>query len=287
MASLIELIKELREVTGAGMMDCKRALVENDNDINKAKDWLREKGITTAAKKSSRVAAEGLTYAVKAKTHSIILEINSETDFVSRSEKFINLVHEIGDLLLAKAPETKEAADELVNPLITTATVSIGEKLSFRRYQLIKANEDNVSAYIHMGGKISTILVLEKADSELAKGLAMHVTANAPQYISTENIGKGEIEHEKHIQLEAAKNDEKLAGKPEAMLLKIVEGKVQKTFAESTLLEQVYLIDGETKVSKVLKDKGNKVLTFVRFQVGEGIEKRQDDFASEVLNSIK
>lgn len=285
MATLIELIKTLRETTGAGMMDCKKALVENDNDVEKAKDWLREKGITTAAKKSSRIAAEGLTYAVKNEKGAVILEINSETDFVSRSEQFVNLVHEIGNLLLTKAPKTKEEADALVEPLISQATVSIGEKLSFRRYDIIVDATDKVATYIHMGGKISTLVLLEKADEELAKGLAMHVAANAPLYISEKDIDAKDIEHEKHIQLEAAKNDEKLANKSEAMLLKIIEGKVSKTFAETTLLSQIYLLDGETKIDTLLKQKGNAVLKFVRFQVGEGIEKRKEDFAEEVLNT--
>lgn len=285
MASLIEKIKELRAITGAGMMDCKKALVENDNDVDKAKDWLREQGITTAAKKSGRIAAEGLTLAKIGDGKAVIVEINSETDFVSRSENFINLVQKIADLLLDNNPATKEAADELVNPLLTEATVSIGEKLSFRRFEVLPVT-DNAASYVHMGGKISTLVVLEKADEELARGLAMHVAANSPSYVTDKDISKEEYEHEKHIQVQLSKNDPKLNDKPQALLEKILEGKIKKHFSDLVLTDQVYLIDGEKLVSVVLKETGNKVVRFVRYQVGEGIEKRKDDFASEVMDQI-
>lgn len=284
--TLIEKIKLLRELTGAGMMDCKKALQENGEDVEKAKDWLREKGITTAAKKSGRIAAEGLAFAKVANGVAAIVEVNSETDFVSRGDAFKALVDEVLDVVLAKQPATKEAADALIEPLIVQATVKIGEKLSFRRFDVVKAG-DNAASYIHMGGKIATLVVLEKADQELAHGLAMHVAANNPSYITTADIKPAEYDHEKHIQLELAKNDPKLADKPVAMLEKILEGKIKKHFSDLVLVEQTYLMDDSKKVEAVLKEKGNKVLKFVRFQVGEGIEKRQEDFASEVLGQIK
>lgn len=284
--TLIEKIKLLRELTGAGMMDCKKALQENGEDVEKAKDWLREKGITTAAKKSGRIAAEGLAFAKVANGVAAIVEVNSETDFVSRGDAFKALVDEVLDVILAKQPATKEAADALIEPLIVQATVKIGEKLSFRRFDVVKAG-DNAASYIHMGGKIATLVVLEKADQELAHGLAMHVAANNPSYITTADIKPAEYDHEKHIQLELAKNDPKLADKPVAMLEKILEGKIKKHFSDLVLVEQTYLMDDSKKVEAVLKEKGNKVLKFVRFQVGEGIEKRQEDFASEVLGQIK
>ncbi|MFA5486162.1 MAG: translation elongation factor Ts [Bacilli bacterium] len=284
--TLIEKIKLLRELTGAGMMDCKKALQENGEDVEKAKDWLREKGITTAAKKSGRIAAEGLTIAKVSGEHAAIVEINSETDFVSRGDAFKALVEEILDLLLAKKPATKEAADELINPLIVEATVKIGEKLSFRRFEVVKVGK-NAATYIHMGGKIATLVLLEREDAELAHGLAMHVAANNPSYISASDISQAEYDHEKHIQLELAKNDPKLADKPVAMLEKILEGKIKKHFSDLVLADQAYLLEDTKKVSAVLKEKGNSVVKFVRYQVGEGIEKRQEDFASEVLGQIK
>lgn len=284
--TLIEKIKLLRELTGAGMMDCKKALQENGEDVDKAKDWLREKGITTAAKKSGRIAAEGLTIAKVSGEHAAIVEINSETDFVSRGDAFKALAEEILDLLLAKKPATKEAADELINPLIVEATVKIGEKLSFRRFEVVKVGK-NAATYIHMGGKIATLVLLEKEDAELAHGLAMHVAANNPSYISASDISKAEYDHEKHIQLELAKNDPKLADKPVEMLEKILEGKIKKHFSDLVLADQAYLLDDTKKVAAVLKETGNKVLKFIRYQVGEGIEKRQEDFASEVLGQIK
>lgn len=285
--STLELIKVLRETTGAGMMDCKKALQETNNDLEAAKDWLREKGITTAAKKQARIAAEGLTVAKVAAKHSVILELNCETDFVARGEAFIDLLNQLADLLLEKVPANKEEADKLIDPLLVEATVKIGEKLSFRRFELVEVCDCKVSAYIHMGGKISTLVVLDKPNAELAKGLAMHIAANAPRYINLSDVSEDEISHEKAIQFEAAKNDEKLVGKPQAMLEKIIDGKVRKTFAEVALLEQIYLLDGVTKISDVLKQNGNSVVSFFRFQVGEGIEKKKDDFAAEVMAATK
>ncbi|MGE4342349.1 MAG: translation elongation factor Ts [Bacilli bacterium] len=287
MATLIELIKVLRETTGAGMMDCKKALQETNNDVEAAKDWLREKGITTAAKKQTRIAAEGLTIAKVNAKHSLVLELNCETDFVARGDAFIELVNLLADLLLEKLPATKEEADALVNPILVEATVKIGEKLSFRRFELVEVDASRAFAYVHMGGKISSLVVLEKANEELARGLAMHIAANNPRFINLADVSPAELDHEKAIQLEAAKNDEKLAGKPVAMLEKIIEGKVRKTFAEVALLEQVYLLDGVNKVADVLKQNANSVQAFYRFQVGEGIEKKKDDFAAEVMAATK
>ncbi len=287
MASLIELIKILRETTGAGMMDCKKALQETNNDVEAAKDWLREKGITTAAKKQARIAAEGLTIAKMSDTHAVIAEVNCETDFVTRGDDFVALVNNVADVLLAKLPATKEAADDIIQPLLVEATVKIGEKLSFRRFELIEVEPTNAFTYMHMGGKISSLVVLDKANEDLARGLAMHIAANAPRYININDVSEEEVQHEKAIQLEAAKNDEKLANKPAAMLEKIIEGKVRKTFAEVALLEQVYLLDGTNKVAEVLKTDANRVKVFYRFQVGEGIEKKKDDFATEVLEASK
>lgn len=284
--SLIEKIKLLRELTGAGMMDCKKALQENGEDVEKAKDWLREKGITTAAKKSGRIAAEGLAFAKITNGVAAIVEVNSETDFVSRGDAFKELVEEVLDLVIANKPASKEEADKIIEPLIVSSTVKIGEKLSFRRFVVAEVG-NNAATYVHMGGKIATLVVLGKEDAELAQALAMHVAANNPSYITAGDIEQSEFDHEKHIQMELAKNDPKLADKPVAMLEKILEGKIKKHFSDLVLLDQAYLLDDSKKVEAVLKEKGNSVLKFVRFQVGEGIEKRQEDFASEVLGQIK
>lgn len=286
MASLIDKIKELRELTGAGMMDCKKALVENGEDVDKAKDWLREQGITTATKKSGRIAAEGLALAKIEDGYAAIVEVNCETDFVSRGDDFKALVNTVLDLLLKHKPANKEAADAIINPLLVEATVKIGEKLSFRRFELVKV-EDRGATYIHMGGKIATVVLLDKKNDELAHGLIMHIAVNSPSYITTDDITEEDYNHERGIQLEITKNDPRLADKPEKMLKNIVEGKIRKYFSDLVLAEQTYLMDDTKKVDQALKDLDNKVLVMFRYQVGEGIEKRQEDFAAEVFGQIK
>ena len=288
MASMIELIKELRDRTGAGMMDCKKALEASGSDVEKAIDWLREKGIAKAQAKASRIAAEGLAGVITNGNEAIIAEVNCETDFVSKGEKFHKLVDDVMDVTLKGKCADIEAAKEATKSLFTDATVSMGEKLDYRRFNIVnKTSTQGFGAYIHMGGKIATLVVLEKDDAELAKGLAMHIAANAPKYVSESDIPAEVIEHEKAIAFETAKADPKLAGKPEQMLQGIVMGKVKKVLSESILLSQAYLLDGEKSVAQVLKEKGNSVLKFVRYAVGEGIEKRQDNFAEEVMKEIK
>ena len=288
MASMIELIKELRDRTGAGMMDCKKALEATGSDVEKAIDWLREKGIAKAQAKASRIAAEGLAGVITNGNEAIIAEVNCETDFVSKGEKFHKLVDDVMEVTLKGKCADIEAAKEATKSLFTDATVSMGEKLDYRRFDLVsKSGEQGFGSYIHMGGKIATLVVLEKEDAELAKGLAMHIAANAPKYVSESDIPADVIEHEKAIALETAKADPKLAGKPEQMLQGIVMGKVKKILSESILLSQAYLLDGEKSVAQVLKEKGNSVLKFVRYAVGEGIEKRQDNFAEEVMKEVK
>ena len=287
---IIELIKVLRERTGAGMMDCKKALEECDCDIEKACDWLREKGIAKAAKKASRIAAEGLTY-VKSCDHcgkAIIIEVNSETDFVAKSDAFKELVEEVARIILHDEIPTVEEAKEnaQIKELFTNATVKIGEKLDLRRFEIVKLNEgEGFGTYIHMGGKISVLVVVNKASDD-AKGLAMHIAANNPSYISKEDIPAEVLAHEKAIQMEAAKTDEKLANKPEAVVEKIIEGKVNKQLAETTLAEQEYLLEPGCTVGNFLKQRDLKVARFIRYMVGEGIEKRKDDFAQEVMSQI-
>lgn len=289
--ALIDLIKQLRDRTGAGLMDCKAALLNNDEDLDKATDWLREKGLAKAAKKADRIAAEGLalTKTCEKCGKTVILEVNCETDFVAKGDAFKALVEDVAGQILENEPKDVEAAKELTTGLFTDATVKMGEKFDLRRFEVIERGNNFVYSYIHMGGKIAVVVVLDKEDAELGKGLAMHIAANNPSYLNTEAIGSDAIEHETKIQLEAAKQDPKLAGKPEEMLKKIIGGKVNKYFAEMVLVEQPYLLDTESgkKVGQVLQEKKANVLKYVRYQVGEGIEKRKDDFASEVMSQMK
>ena len=266
-------------------MDCKNALAATGDDVDKACDWLREKGIAKQAKKADRIAAEGLVTIAKCDEcgKAVIVEVNCETDFVAKSDPFKALVNECADSVLKNDVKTNEEAISLNEKLFTDATVKLGEKLSFRRFRKVeKTGAQGFGTYIHGQGRIGVIVLLEKEDPELAKGLSMHIAANNPKYVHMDDIPQDVIEAEKKIQLETCKNDPKLASKPEQALANIVKGKVNKIFSESVLDDQAYLMDGEKKVSQVLVEKGNKVVSFVRFAVGEGIEKRHENFAEEV-----
>ena len=289
MASNIELIKILRERTGAGMMDCKRALDETNNDVDKATDWLREKGIAKQAKKADRIAAEGLALIEKCCCGAAcVCEVNCETDFVANSDPFKALVSECCKKALSTKPADVAALSEAVKAEFTDAAVKLGEKLTIRRFDIVYTNEgEGLGTYIHQGGKIAVIVRLEKDNPELAKGLAMQIAANSPKYVLESDIPASVIEAETKILLEASKNDPKLANKPEAALANIVKGKVHKILSESVLAEQDYLLDPSKKVGDVLKAADNKVLQFIRYQVGEGLEKRHDDFAKEVMAQVK
>ena len=278
------LVKELRDKTGAGMMDCKKALTECNGDINAAVDWLREKGIAKAAKKQSRIAAEGLCEVVVAGNHAYVYELNSETDFVAKNEKFITLLQEIGAICVKLGAEDAETVlNNGGEELIVNATATIGEKISLRRVcKLTKTDSQVFGFYKHMGGKIATVCVVEGAEEEVARDMSMQVTATKPLYLAKENVPADYIEKETHIQLELCKNDEKLAGKPEAALVKIVEGKVNKGLKEVCLLDQAFVKDPNLTVSQYLQGKHSSMVEFVRYEVGEGMEKRNDDFAAEV-----
>ena len=288
MASMIELIKELRDRTGAGMMDCKRALEATNSDVEKAIDWLREKGIAKAQAKASRIAAEGLSAVKVSGDKAAIVEVNCETDFVSKGERFHQLVEDVLDVTLKEEPACINCAKKATEKLFTDATVAMGEKLDYRRFEIVKkAANQEFGAYVHMGGKIAVLVLLEGGDAELAKGLAMHIAANNPTYISEEDVPADAIEHERGIQVELMKQDPKLANKPAEMLAQIADRKVQKVLSESTLVAQDYLLDGEKKVGQALKEKSAKVVKFIRFAVGEGIEQRVDNFAEEVMAQAK
>jgi len=288
MAATIELIKKLRERTNAGLNDCKKALEANNCDLDKACDWLREQGITKSAKKADRIAAEGLADVTANGNDAVILEVNCETDFVAKGEKFHKLVNDIRDNLVANKPGCVECATKNMTALFADATVAMGEKLSLRRFELIKKNDNECfGTYLHMGGKIAVLVIINKNDKELAENLAMHIAANNPTYICSHCVPKNVIEDEKKIALEAAKGDAKLMSKPQAIIEKIIEGKVNKTLSEVILHEQAYLLDDSKKVSQVLKEKDVSIIKFLRYQVGEGIEKRKDDFAAEVMAQAK
>ena len=288
MALNVALIKQLRDRTGAGMTDCKKALEETNNDIEAACDWLREKGIAKAAKKSGRIAAEGTTYVLTSGNDAVILEVNSETDFVAKSDAFKDLVKEVANILLDKKPAHVEEAKEVTKELFTNATVKIGEKLDLRRFEILhKEDNQTFGSYIHMGGKISALLVLNGDNAEAAQGIAMHIAANRPTYLTTNDIPAEAVAQETAIQMEASKQDEKLANKPANVLENIIKGKVSKYFAESVLVEQDYLLEPGTKVGAYLKNHSLSIIKFVRFETGEGLEKRVENFAEEVQKQMQ
>lgn len=287
-SSVIELIKVLRERTGAGNMDCKKALEECGMDVDKAVDYLREKGIVKAAKKASRIAAEGITDIKQHENKAIIVEVNCETDFVAKGKIFGKLVSDLSQLVLDKDFVDIDSAREDAKSTLLDASIALGEKLDFRRFKTIeKTSKEHFGTYIHNGSKIGVIVVLDKKDDEVAQGLAMHIAANAPIYICKCCIPESVREHERKIALEVAKEDPKLQGKPESALKNIIDGKVNKILSEQTLLEQMYLMSNEETVGQYLEKKKINVLEFVRYLVGEGIEKRQDDFADEVMSQVK
>ncbi len=287
--SLIDLIKVLRDRTGAGLMDCKGALLANDCDLEKASDWLREKGLAKAAKKADRIAAEGLALAVKCPSCGkvVVLEVNCETDFVAKGDAFRAFVEAIAGVILKNEPKDVEEAKGLCSELFADATVKMGEKFDLRRFTIIPQENNVIGSYVHMGGKIAVAVSLSGGSDEVAKQIAMHIAANNPQYLTVNDVPSDAREHELSVQKEAAKNDPKLAGKPEPVLEKILEGKINKYFAEMTLEAQPFLMDDSKTVGQFASEKGVKILSFVRYAVGEGIEKRKDDFASEVMSQAK
>jgi len=284
-----ELIKDLRDRTGAGMMDCKKALEANDNDIQKAIDWLREKGIAKAAKKADRIAAEGLATIVIDGNNATIIEVNCETDFVAKNEKFQTLTKTIANAINNVEVNTLEEAlaikvgEETVNEIIVNATASIGEKLSLRRFtKLIKKDTETFGDYIHMGGKIGVLIVTENTNEEVAKDVAMHTAAMRPRYVRREEVDASELERESAILKEQAINE----GKPAEIAEKMVAGRINKFYKEICLEEQEFVKNSDVSVGKYVSNNGGKIVTMTRYEVGEGMEKRNDNFAEEVMNQI-
>ncbi|WP_246939856.1 translation elongation factor Ts [Bacillus pinisoli] len=291
MAVTAQMVKELREKTGAGMMDCKKALTESNGDMEKAIDYLREKGIAKAAKKSDRIAAEGLAVIETQGNEAVILEVNSETDFVAKNEGFLNLTRELSSHLLKNKPASVEEALEqtmdngaTVGEHINSAIAKIGEKLTLRRFTVAtKTDNDSFGAYLHMGGRIGVLTVLEgTTDETVAKDVAMHIAAVNPKYVDRSAVTEEEIQREREVLTQQALNE----GKPENIVAKMVEGRLGKFFEDICLLDQSFVKDPDQKVRKFVESKGASVKSFVRYEVGEGIEKRQDNFAEEVMSQV-
>ena len=283
------LIKELRDLSGAGLMDCKKALEANDGDIDKAMDYLREKGISKAAKKASRIAAEGLSTVVIDGNNACVVEVNCETDFVAKNEKFVNLVNTIAKTIVNSDVNTMEEAEALsceegtISDYVTSMTATIGEKISFRRFKkLTKTDSQNFGSYIHMGGKISVLTLIEGANEEVAKDVAMHSAAMRPSYIRREDVPAEETEKEMNVLKEQAMNE----GKPAEIAEKMVQGRINKFYKEICLEEQEFVKDSDKTVGQFVKDNGGSIVDMVRFEVGEGIEKREDNFVEEVMSQI-
>ncbi|MBE1553434.1 translation elongation factor Ts [Sporosarcina limicola] len=287
-----QMVKELRGKTGAGMMDCKKALIEVNGDMEAAIDFLREKGLSSAAKKADRIAAEGITSIHVDGNEAIILEVNAETDFVAKNEGFQTLVKELAEHLLATKPATVEEAVEskMSNGLsvadhISNAVAKIGEKLTLRRFEIrTKTANDAFGPYLHMGGRISVLAILEgSTDAEAAKDVAMHIAALNPKYVSRDQVSEEEVDRERKILTEQALNE----GKPENIVAKMVEGRIGKYFEEICVLDQAFVKNSDQKVRDFVKSTGGTLTEFIRYSVGEGIEKREENFADEVMNQVK
>jgi len=283
------MVKELREATGAGMMDCKKALSECNGNMDEAANWLREKGIAKSAKKESRIAAEGLANIYVNGNKAVILEVNSETDFVSKNEEFKAMIDEIGNAILNSDAKTMDEALALkssegtVQDLIVAKVAKIGEKLSFRRFEVIeKTDADNFGAYLHMGGKIAVVVVTEGATEEVAKDVAMQAAAMKPRYVFTEDVPAEVVEEEKKVLKEQAMNE----GKPAEIAEKMVAGRINKFFKEICLTKQAFIKDGDIDVETYVKNNKGTIKSMVRYEVGEGMQKREDNFAEEVMNQV-
>ena len=284
------MVKELREKSGAGMLDCKKALTEANGDMEKAIDWLREKGIAKADKKASRIAAEGLAQIFIDGNKAVVIEVNSETDFVSKNSEFTDMLNAIGNAVLKSNATTLEEALEVetdgqgkVSELIVNKTAKIGEKLSFRRVEVVnKTDEEVFGSYLHMGGKIATLIVCDGTTEEVAKDVAMQAAAMKPLYLQESDVPEEEVAREREVLTEQAMNE----GKPKEIAEKMVEGRIKKFFKEICLVDQAFIKDGDIDVKTYVKNNGGTVIKMVRYEVGEGMEKREDNFAEEVMNQV-
>ncbi len=287
------LVKELREKTGAGMMDCKKVLTETDGDIEKAIELLRERGIAKAAKKSDRIAAEGVVAAYVSEDRKLgsVVEVNSETDFVGKNEEFRNFVADVAEQIAKENPSNVEEllkqksikdSTKTVQEVLTGKIATIGENLTIRRFARFESN-GLVEKYIHGDGKIGVLVELENGNEELAKDICMQIAAAKPEYLDRESVPQERVEKEMEILKAQAMNE----GKPAEIAEKMVQGRIGKFYAEICLVEQPFVKDPDIKVGKLLESKGAKIIRFARFEKGEGIEKKEENFAEEVMNQLK
>ncbi len=283
-------VKELREKTGAGMLDCKKALDACEGNIEKAIDWLRENGISKAAKKEGRIAAEGVCTIKTNGNDAVIIEVNSETDFVAQNSEFVNFVNYLAEIILNNEVTSVEEVlnitdgDGTVNDKLIDMIAKIGEKISLRRFEKITKNDDEVFGnYIHMGGKIGALVVVNGADENIAKDVAMHAAAMAPICVAIEDVPEEVLNHEKEVIKEQVMNE----GKPADIAEKMVNGRINKYYKEVCLNEQAFIKDTSLNVSTYVKNNGGSIVKMIRYQVGEGIEKKEENFAEEVMNQIK
>lgn len=278
-------VKELREKTGAGMLDCKKALEANKGNMEASIDWLREKGISKAAKKADRIAAEGLAEIKIDGNTAAIVEVNSETDFVAKNPEFKELVDQILNTVLTSNAQDVEGvlSENGLNDLLVAKIAKIGEKLSFRRFAKVeKTDSAHFGSYIHMGGKIAVLTVIEGANEEVARDVAMHAAAMRPEYVTKEEVPEDVVAREKEVLTEQAVNE----GKPKEIAEKMVQGRIQKFYKEICLAEQPFVKDSDVTVSQYVKNNGGSIVKMIRFEVGEGMEKREENFAEEVMKQM-
>ena len=295
MAITAAQVKELRELTGAGMMDCKKALTECEGDTKKAIDWLREKGIAKAAKKEGRIAAEGLAKILIEGNKAVVLEVNSETDFVAKNDRFLALLDEAAKTIFNSNAKTVEealalpTAEGTLNDSFIGAVAIIGEKITLRRFEIVEKSDDELfGSYTHQGGRIVAVTVVKgTADAQVAKNMAMQVASMNPTYVSRDEMPQEVVAHEREVQEGIMANDESLANKPEKVKAGIIEGRVSKALQDMCLVDQEYFLDSNLKCGQYLKENNAEVVKFVKYIVGEGIEKKQDDFAAEVAAMAK
>ena len=287
------LVKELREKTGAGMMDCKKVLTETDGDLEKAAELLRERGIAKAAKKSGRVAAEGLVEGYISEDGKVgaIVEVNSETDFVGKNEEFKKFVSDVARQVVEKNPATVEdllaqesiaVSGKTVNEVLVEKIATIGENITVRRFARFES-EGLVEKYIHGDGKIAVLVNMKKGNAEVAKDLCMQIAAARPEFVNREEVPSERVDKEKEILKAQTMNE----GKPEAIAERIVEGRINKFYGEICLVEQEFVKNPDIKVAQLLKEKDADIVAFARFEKGEGIEKKEENFAEEVMKQIK
>ena len=285
------MVKDLRDKTGAGMMDCKKALVESNGDMDKAIDYLREKGISKAAKKAERIAAEGLANVYVNGNDAVVIELNSETDFVAKNQEFKDLLDTIGNTILKEKKVSDmqsvldlKAGKETINDLIVNATAKIGEKISLRRFEKVTKEKSQVfGTYLHMGGKIASLTIVEGDSEEVARDVAMQAAAMRPLYTTIESVPASDLEHEKSVIKEQVINE----GKKPEFADKIVEGRIRKFYEETVLEEQAFIKDSNVNIKTYLENNNSKLIKLVKYEVGEGMEKRNDNFAEEVMSQIK